>query len=88
MLRSGVLSSPDQSSERTCAFSAQRFFAVAVVVVVVVVVAAAAAVVVVVVVVVAIYENISGKITVVLQSGHRDKNVPGLTRVPYDLRSS
>ena len=23
-----------------------------------------------------------------IQSGHRDKNIPGLTRVPYDLRFS
>ena len=26
--------------------------------------------------------------TMSLQSGHRDKNIPGLTRVPYDLRFS
>ena len=24
----------------------------------------------------------------VVQPGHRDKNIPGLTRVPYDLRLS
>ena len=32
--------------------------------------------------------QVAGHVGWELQPGHRDKNIPGLTRVPYDLRFS